>query len=216
MLFFNKNISSSRRNTAFTLAEVLIVIGIIGMIADMTIPTLVQGVSVQQYKVAYKKAYSDISNATLGEIFAGTFPSRGAGWDAAAAEAEYQLLKNAFKVIKECLPGSLNECWAVGENLTPGSASQPTNNEKSFIDASGRTWAEYSNQENLYLVDTNGIKTPNRFGKDRWMFTFCDSSNTRVNTGIPAKVCLYVVQDETAPSWICHYPPCNYYSWLFD
>jgi prepilin-type N-terminal cleavage/methylation domain-containing protein len=39
---FNKNLGKSQRYTAFTLAEVMIVIGIIGIVAEMTLPSLVQ------------------------------------------------------------------------------------------------------------------------------------------------------------------------------
>lgn len=38
-----------KRYAAFTLAEVLIVLGILGVIAEMTIPTLVQNTQKQAY-----------------------------------------------------------------------------------------------------------------------------------------------------------------------
>src|SRR5574344_243526 len=43
---------------AFTLAEVLIVLGIIGIVASMTIPTLMNTVAKQEYVTALKKFYS--------------------------------------------------------------------------------------------------------------------------------------------------------------
>ncbi len=43
---------------AFTLAEVIIVVGIIGIIAELTIPTLMENVQEQQFKSAAKEAYS--------------------------------------------------------------------------------------------------------------------------------------------------------------
>lgn len=49
---------------AFTLAEVLITLGIIGIVAAMTIPSLMNNVQDKQYKTALKKTYSVISNAT--------------------------------------------------------------------------------------------------------------------------------------------------------
>lgn len=50
-----------------------------------------------------------------------------------------------------------------------------------FVDASGRNWCLFSYQENLFIVDTNGFSQPNRFGKDRWMFTFADLNNKRAD-----------------------------------
>ncbi len=46
---------------AFTLAEVLITLGIIGVVAAMTMPTLMNQTNGAQYKAAYKKALSAIS-----------------------------------------------------------------------------------------------------------------------------------------------------------
>src|SRR5574344_750589 len=43
---------------AFTLAEVLIVIAIIGIVASLTIPTIINKVQKQEYVVGLKKAYS--------------------------------------------------------------------------------------------------------------------------------------------------------------
>ena len=45
----------------FTLAEVLITLGIIGVVAAMTMPTLMNQTNGAQYKSAYKKALSAIS-----------------------------------------------------------------------------------------------------------------------------------------------------------
>lgn len=47
----------------FTLAEVLITLGIIGVVAAMTMPTLMNQTQGAQYKAAYKKALSAISQA---------------------------------------------------------------------------------------------------------------------------------------------------------
>ena len=47
----------------FTLAEVLITLGIIGVVAAMTMPTLMNQTQGAQYKAAYKKALSALSQA---------------------------------------------------------------------------------------------------------------------------------------------------------
>ena len=51
----------TKRFDAFTLAEVLITLGIIGVVAAMTMPTLMNQTNGAQYKAAYKKALSAIS-----------------------------------------------------------------------------------------------------------------------------------------------------------
>ena len=51
----------SNMRAGFTLAEVLITLGIIGVVAAMTMPTLMNSTQGAQYKAAYKKALSAIS-----------------------------------------------------------------------------------------------------------------------------------------------------------
>src|SRR5574344_610606 len=53
---------SKIKRTAFTLAEVLIALGIIGIVARMTIPTLMNKVAKHEYVAALKKFYSTQMN----------------------------------------------------------------------------------------------------------------------------------------------------------
>ena len=50
------------KKAAFTLAEVLITLGIIGVVAALTLPTLIQNHQKQVYVTQLKKAYSIYSN----------------------------------------------------------------------------------------------------------------------------------------------------------
>lgn len=204
---------------AFTLAEVLITLGIIGVVAAMTIPTLMQNMNDNAFKVAYKRAYSDISQAFMQAIQENSLQPRTGSSDSNATTYEWAVLKGAFKVTQECTPAQLNDCWADGDKVH---GTQPgTTNSSSFIDASGRSWAEYQNDMNIYLVDTNGFKSPNRFGKDRWAFALRNVDNSTLSIGLPAKVgILYngdilTTADPMSSSW-CKYPPCYYKSWLFN
>lgn len=52
------------KKIGFTLAEVLIVIGIIGIVAEMTIPTLVNNVTDTAYRSHWRKDFSVLANAT--------------------------------------------------------------------------------------------------------------------------------------------------------
>ena len=51
------------QRTGFTLAEVLITLGIIGVVAALTIPSLTANTGKRQYSVKFKKAISTLSNA---------------------------------------------------------------------------------------------------------------------------------------------------------
>ena len=60
---FTSHHSPFTRKCAFTLAEVLITLGIIGVVAAMTIPTLMTNIRAKQYITKYKKALATLSNA---------------------------------------------------------------------------------------------------------------------------------------------------------
>lgn len=57
------NITSklSKMKLAFTLAEVLITLGIIGVVATITIPTLITNIQDKQFRVKFKESISIIS-----------------------------------------------------------------------------------------------------------------------------------------------------------
>lgn len=54
---------SVRRTIGFTLAEILITLGVIGVIASLTIPTLIENYQKNQTVTQLKKTYSTLSNA---------------------------------------------------------------------------------------------------------------------------------------------------------
>ena len=51
------------KTIGFTLAEVLITLGIIGVVATMTIPTIIANTKIQQYRAHFKKTISTLSQA---------------------------------------------------------------------------------------------------------------------------------------------------------
>ena len=51
----------SKKILAFTLAEVLITLGIIGIVAAMTIPTLMSKIQEKRYTTQYKKIFSELN-----------------------------------------------------------------------------------------------------------------------------------------------------------
>ena len=104
----------------FTLAEVLITLGIIGVVAAMTMPTLINSTQGAQYKTAYKKALSVLSQAVVMNIaledydLSQTVAGRNGDEDAhgavqgqdggagqnAEAQSLYTLFKNRMNVVK--------------------------------------------------------------------------------------------------------------------
>ena len=52
-----------KKGSAFTLAEILITLGIIGVVAAMTIPTLIANTRCAQYRSQFKKTLSTLNQA---------------------------------------------------------------------------------------------------------------------------------------------------------
>lgn len=195
---------------------------IIGVVAAIVIPPLNNNIQDAQFKVSYKKAYSDMSQAFAQAIQEQSLTPRSERNDIVATESEWAVLKGAFKVTKTCESNNLYKCWVKADKVctgscsrnSPGEGGEPGLERKGFVDASGRTWSQFNSSQNIYLVDTNGSKPPNRFGKDRWVFVLRNADNTWTESGLPAKVS-HIRNDETTKSDWCTYPPCYYYSWLY-
>lgn len=213
---------------AFTLAEVLIVLGIIGIIAELTIPTLLNNVNESQQRVGYKKAYSVASQAWMRAVSEENIVSR-SGWaDAASTVANFNAFKAYFKILKDCDNLNNSECWATGGE--GWYSDYPKENAPAFVDNSGMVWSLPSNGATgaVLFVDTNGSKKPNKFGQDRFpLYTLSASFPTADDSaydnldlygvGLPVKLVPqndFVTRDASrCPSGDIH--PCLYKSWLF-
>lgn len=161
----------------FTLAEVLITLGIIGVVAAMTIPTLMKNFQDQQFKVAYKRAYSLGSQAISQVNSDNLFSEASYNEDNNVYKTNFTLFMNQFKVAKTCVSGTdTANCWDFsGEKLV---GMYPNTSSYAFIDSSGVVWCLASNQYHEIFIDTNGFNSPNQFGKDRFAFRSIETNST--------------------------------------
>lgn len=200
------------------MAEVLITLGIIGVVAALTISSLINKINDKQFKVGYKKSYSDFSQVFEDALNNNDFIAQESNtFDYVAAEIAWNAIKSRFKVVKECNdPRSmLNICWVDNRNNTW--TGYPTNSSsRAFIDASGRVWVQKVTGSSIYFVDINGSKGPNIFGKDRFTFVFADEKGSMLQSGMPAKIMPGWNSDVTNQNAYCNKPPCYYHSWLFE
>lgn len=209
-LFLKEKSNTCFQSNAFTLAEVLITLGIIGVVASITIPILQKNIQDAEYKTSYKKVFSTASqvinslcnNYEFHPVSEGVY--------------NFNLFKSKFKISKDCSNNNNSECWAAdGEMACTGActgggpAGQPTETNVAFIDNSGTAWSLFSVDSSNILVDTNGNKLPNKYGKDRWFL----QGNSAVTTGklVPRPDYTNSTPDPTA----CHYPPCYSTSWIY-
>ena len=177
-LLTTRNIKGNR---GFTLAEVLITLVIIGVIAAMTIPTLINKTNNQEYVSRLKKAYSTMAQAT-NKIIAEEGKPRGdiGGW-ATTNNAIFKMYKKHLSKVKECAKGQYG-CMAETYNFLSG-GSKSYDRQYVFIlpdgtevgisattaDCSGNTDGSLNFCCHM-MVDVNGAKGPNLIGKDAFMF----------------------------------------------
>lgn len=181
-----KKITKNKYIKGFTLAEILITITIIGIISGLTIPSLIHSVQDQQLKIAYKKAFSVASQSYIAAINDrgsgfGTYHCTGGTGDPIE---KWNGLKSNLSVVKECDAGtSLGNCWAGTSPDTSMSAGcggfmiANQNLSKSFVTNDGATYVLYPWCE-VVAVDVNGLKPPNMWGVDVFIFVLDDNKIT--------------------------------------
>ena len=107
------------RKSAFTLAEVLITLGIIGVVAAMTLPALKQKLDERANITMLKKFYSEFTNATNLLIVDYGFPS---GWglkDNDSASSDF-VLNNGVTCFFDVNNGNFSVFFDVNGNKPPG------------------------------------------------------------------------------------------------
>ena len=177
-----------KKLNAFTLAEVLITLGVIGVVAAVTMPTLIKNYQKKQTVVQLKKAYSELSQAiSAAQKDFGMFEDWNfANFPTATDRNLYfyeNFLKPNLKIVKYCAPSS-GDCWADDSYTLTGTKYTTLNNSvqgnDSFVTASGYSvffWLHGSGTGGWFFVDLNGKKKPNVLGKD--IFTFMLNNSKR-------------------------------------
>ena len=163
---------------AFTLAEVLITLGIIGVVAAMTMPSLITNYQKKQTVTQLKKAYSELSQALkMSETEYGTMDS----WDFSNFESQDERMNDFtsrylipnLKILKTCVPSS-SECWAdsiLALNKRLIHSYLINGIHASFVTVSGYSVYYWPDDAGVwFLIDINGLKKPNVVGRDIFRF----------------------------------------------
>jgi len=162
------------KRSGFTLAEVLITLGIIGVVAAMTIPTLINGTTAVQYKTALKKMISSISNAADMNFATDDVTGGGVGFDglteAGAVTTNrlslYDLLNRRMQVVSTATDasalGTTNPVLSTNYTLffTDGMAISYPKAAKNCTAAVDYVIGNTTNPCKA-LLDVNGSKGPN-------------------------------------------------------
>jgi prepilin-type N-terminal cleavage/methylation domain-containing protein len=168
------------RIKAFTLAEILITLLIIGVVASLVIPNLINDIQDQQYKVAWKKAYAEISQATARVMSdnGGTLINFCSTLNTSCIVNNFSQYLSTTKICQSntggaCMDGKYS---LLGNSYFANSAIMDVNSSVFYLSNGSSllirwhsqdcTFSINSNRCGWMLIDTNGSKGPNIAGKD--------------------------------------------------
>ena len=170
---------------AFTLAETLVVMGIIGVVAALTIPNLNQSTGNKEKVVKLKKIYSNLEDAygratavygPLDEWFGDIYSL---GYDTVIMKFAGRI-EEFLKVSKKCEVDKQETCFAFKRaevNISPSP------NSSSYILADGTalrmSFSDFERDGKRHwrisiIVDIDGNKGANSYGKDTFAFAIND------------------------------------------
>ena len=192
---------SNVRKIAFTLAEVLVTLAIIGVVSAMTVPTLMQNHQRKTYVTQLHKVYNELSQALIqyqNDKNAVNLFEAGLN---RTTDSNYNFIKSYFKITADC-GDDFTPCMAESYKKLDGtiikSLSTVTGgSHKCVTVASGASICVYKVIGNILIqiaADINGQKGPNIAGRDLFIMyvynngviddlvTKCNNDNT--NCGV--------------------------------
>lgn len=189
---------------AFSLAEILVTLMIIGVIAGMTIPALRQDAMNKSVAVNLKKIYSELNQATaltLSENYTNKMCRTGVMDDDTTFETEF--VNKKLNVITTCNAGSTEKCFGSTE-LFDATKSYLLNSgiAVAFDSVSCSEGTEFT--QYIY-VDVNGPKSPNKGGTDQFIIEMNGLGQVRLSNQIDVNItekCKSATDDYEA-AWAC-------------
>ena len=173
---------------AFTLAEVLITLGVIGIVAAMTLPSMIVKYQKKQAAVQLKKAYTTLNQAIIcSEADNGPLSEWSINQPILDGN-DTDYAKKALEYLQPCLNGAVikyaynssallyrnkpvKNFMGVNSGGAPLSRYFMVLNDGMVISVSHINWVGIVP---LFQVDINGAKGPNIFGKDVFNFMIQD------------------------------------------
>lgn len=167
---------------AYTLSEVLITLGVIGVVSAITLPLIHSKIQWMVLKNQYKKVYSTHSQLLQKiQYNNGTYPylcyySDDGKSNTSECSLLFSEMRKNLKAIKHCENNALSGgCVPKYHNYAPLSCGGFDENafniyNKATILSDGSILINYRYGMPLYAVDINGLKGPNKGGYDLFVF----------------------------------------------
>lgn len=150
----------------FTLAEVLVTLGIIGVVSAMTVPGLMKNHQRQVYITQLHKAYNELSQAV--EAYTNSKNAvnlKEAGLSSSSGLKEF--IDTEFKIVKDC-SNSPNGCFASSYSSQTGTVPENLGitGQYCFVTAGGYSMCASEVGGLMIYLDTNAQSGPNVYGRD--------------------------------------------------
>ncbi len=198
------------KTKAFTLAEVLITLLVIGVIAAVTIPTLLHHYKKTEVQTALKKFYSSMTNAImLSEVENGPSEDWTMGENLLMGKKpddfEEDELKDSISKQRQGVLSYYNEYLAKYLNTLKIETEPESWFDESGLEHRGGILVKSLDGVDImitqggcmnFFADVNGDKKPNQFGKDRFSFFICDKAHKgSICFSDKERVCTYAISD---------------------
>lgn len=191
------------KRNAFTLAEVLITLGVIGVVAALTLPNLISDYKRRVYETAFAKSVNFIANANKKLV-----ADAGGNDLCYLDDLECVDANNSYQYRVHVKADKLDEYM---KKL--GLTKKKINLGDIWEDAGGSTdWAYVAKDGMCYyppdtsflmglyfLVDTNCSKNPNKAAQDQFLINV--DKNFKVDSVLPSSVCMLAAGSKNMELW---------------
>ena len=184
---------TKKYSCGFTLAEVLITLVIVGIIAAITVPTLITKYQKEQTVTRLKKVYSSLSQTTARAI-ADNGPIEtwelGIVYNSDAAKTFFNKYMKPYLNISTPLTTSSEGGWETEYLwLNNDIKNHPNYSVRTYLnDGSSLTFRILHNNDTskqiYFNIDINGDQKPNKMGKDNFQYYYDLISGKFVPTGV--------------------------------
>ena len=185
-----------KKFNAFTLAEVLITLGVIGVVAVFILPSLIQKYQMKQFEVALKKQYSNLQN-TVNYV----------SFEENLAECYYECKNSCSYTYQDCInlqnfiidklglsevENTFKNNYAHKEDVinnggkstnTSYSYDEWVSGSKSYLSKDGCIYffnKGFGRFQMFVLLDLNGGKAPNKWGYDLFLLGLKEKNNSLI------------------------------------
>lgn len=202
---------------AFTLSEALVIFIAAGTII-FAVDVISGNSQDKDLKAKYSKAYSSLQQAYK-LAAADNSIIRRQKWNDKVNHHNFLAVMTKLKIVKSCVNNNVYQCWEPKGEMWWG--GHPSKNAFAFVDNSGTVWSEDRDSDSVgggIMIDTNGEKGPNIFGRDRFYFDTFVQNARLISPADPYNVAGIPTQisPPTDNYWCGAAVNCYYSSWLSE